>query len=655
VRTHKTFKYTASAVAVLAGCGLATSALANQSNLDLSADPANMVMPNVNYAGWNYSELDQINLDNVGDLSLAWTMQLGVLDAFEAPPLVIGDMMYTVSPADATGANIVLALDLTQDGKIVWEFRPDIPELDRTIQAACCGAQTRGMNYADGKLLYQTLDGQVFGLDAETGEALWRSIGADLSIAETLTGNALVVGDLYITGNAGGERGVRGKVQAFNIDTGNLQWVMYNMGPNNEVGIGPRFDPFYADDQGANPALDSWWGDSWRRGGGTVWGYFTYDVDSNMFHYSTGNCGPWNPDYRREWGVVELDEDNGLDTYRNNYCASRLARDATTGELIWAYNMTPQDQWDIDEPLTNPLVDIDIDGDGEDEQTSILAARNGYFYVWDRNTGEILNDPWQFAYVDFMDGVNLETGRPRYNPLDMMFTDVDDREAFLSDYGLTLEDAGAEFTDDQINDPEYAGTEIQWCPWIFARNWHNDAWSPQTELLYTSVIHGCGNLIAQEGEYVAGEGYLLVGFNVMGGQTYYNADGPIDYTGTLEANDPVAGEVAWEVEWPVGNNVPVHATAGCLVFQGGTDEGVMRAFNAETGEIVWTFRTGSEYWQTPVSYIGPDGRQYLAIIASAAAGDGQVNFDDAANDADRYARSGSTLQVFALPRSVAGE
>ncbi len=124
--------------------------------------------------------------------------------------------------------------------------------------------------------------------------------------------------DLYIIGNAGGEYGVRGKVQAFNINTGQTQWVMYNMGPNNEVGIGPRFEPFYADDQVANPALDSWWGDSWRRGGGTVWGYFTYDPDASTFYYSTGNCGPWNPDYRREWGVVDLDENGGLNSYLNN-------------------------------------------------------------------------------------------------------------------------------------------------------------------------------------------------------------------------------------------------------------------------------------------------------------------------------------------------
>ena len=212
--------------------------MANDDVAALMNDPANVVMPTINYSGWNYSTLDQITLDNVADLQVAWTWQVGILDSHEASPLVVGDTMYIVSPKP----NYVYALDLTTNGVIKWEFRPDM-NVEEATRQGCCGAQTRGLNYAEGKIFFNTLDGQVFGLDAATGEALWRTVGADSSIGETTVGNMLVVDDLFIAGNAGGERGVRGKVQAFDINTGNLQWVMYNMGPDNEVGIGPRFKP----------------------------------------------------------------------------------------------------------------------------------------------------------------------------------------------------------------------------------------------------------------------------------------------------------------------------------------------------------------------------------------------------------------------------
>jgi PQQ-dependent dehydrogenase (methanol/ethanol family) len=628
-----------------AGCGLASTASANDDVLALQ--DANVVQPSITYNGWNYSPFDQINLDNVANLSLAWTLQLGVLDQWEASPLVVGDMMFVVSPvnqSEGTGQapNTVLALDLNNDGAIVWEFRPDV---DREASLrACCGSQTRGLQYAEGKIFFVTMDGQAFGLDAETGEALWRSVGADVTISEHTAGNGIVVGDLYIIGNAGGEFGVRGKVTAFDIDTGRTQWVMYNMGPDNEVGIGPRFNPFYADDR--QGSLNTWWGDSWRHGGGTVWGYFTYDPDLDMLYYSTGNCGPWNPDYRREWGVVNLDENGGLIDYRNNWCASQLARDATSGELIWAYNMSPADMWDIDEPLITPLLDLDMNGNGTLAHTAVKAARNGYFYVWDRQSGQLLNQPWPFVAVTNMTGVDTETGRALYDISKWMFTNVEDRQRYLDPDGA--------FGADRIRDmrgAEYTGTEATWCPGLAARNWQNDAWSPQTGLLYTVTDTSCSTMLVVEGDYNT-ENYRNRQF--VGGNLYIDAEGnPLDYVAELQANDPVAGETRWSVRWSVGNNAPVMASAGGLVWEGASQVGELRAYNAATGEQVWAFRTGSSFSQSPISYIGPDGRQYIAIIASAS-NTGQVAFDNAADDADRYRRAGTTLFVFALPQSVAG-
>ena len=574
-------------------------------------------MPNANYAGWNYSPLDQINVDNVQTLTMAWTLQLGIQDSHEASPLVIGDTMYIVTPKP----NYVYALDLAREGVIKWEFRPEIPDLETTVRSACCGAQTRGLAYADGRVFFATLDGQVFALDAETGDVVWRAENATVRTGETVSGMPLVVNDKVIVGVAGGERGVRGHVTAYNIDTGRFRWRYYSMGPNNEVGIGPRFDPFYPDDRIPDPALDSWYGDSWRRGGGAVWGWFTFDPELNLFYYGTSNCGPWNPDYRREWGVVELDEDKGLTGYRNNYCSSILARDADSGDLIWAYNLTPQDQWDLDEPNANILVDLEIDG--RLRQALVRPARNGFFYVFDRATGEMLLEPWNFVYNDLIGGVNMETGRPRYDIGKMMFTDLEDRQKYV---------------------PDAEDIAVGWCPGIAARNWQNDAFSPRTGLVYTPTSNRCGRQRVVEGQYVPGDGYTL---RERGGR----APRPPgeEHVGELQANDPVAGETVWRIQWTSANNTPVMATGGDLLFQGGANEGVVRAFDARTGDIVWTFRTGSNFRNSPITYIGPDGRQYVAIIGSQRTGSPPVTADTEPDAPARFRRAGSALYVFALP------
>ncbi len=641
-------KVTASVLAIAVGCGMSSGALANDNVLALSAVPGNNLMPSISYNGWNYSTLDQINLANVTDLQVAWTWQIGILDQHEAPPLVIGDTMYIVSPKP----NYVYALDLTRDGVIKWEFRPDM-NVELATAQACCGAQTRGIHYAEGKLFYATLDGQVFGLDAGTGEALWRTVGVNISYGEAMASNGIVAGNLFIVGNQGGERGARGKVHAYDINTGNLQWTMYNMGPNNEVGIGPRFNPFYADDKAGS--LTTWYGDSWRRGGGTSWGYFTWNPDTNIFYYSTGNCGPWNPDYRRERGVVNLDERGGLIDYRNNWCASQLARDATTGELIWAYNMTPADMWDYDEPLITPLMDLTING--AMRSVAVKAARNGFFYVWDQLTGELVMQPWMHVYVSWATGVDMTTGRAAMAMDKWTFTNVEDRRRY------TQADPGRRADGTTVAD--YTGTEVDVCPSIAARNWQNDAYSPRTGLLYTPTAVGCRTQVVIEGTYTPGEGYTLQ----RGAGTAAIPRAYPDHTaanfgqlipageagagGYLQANDPAAGRNVWRLGWVIGNNAPVMATATDLLFQIGVNNGTFRALNAVNGDIVWEFRTGARGNATPITYLGPDGRQYVAYIASSAANNGAVAADTAADNANRYRRSGSTLYVFALPRSLA--
>jgi PQQ-dependent dehydrogenase (methanol/ethanol family) len=620
-----------SLIAIAVAGGVSSAAFANDDVLKLSKDPANVVMPSITYNGWNYSELNQINLTNVKNLQVAWTWQIGILDSHEASPLVIGDTMYVVSPKP----NYVYALDLKNEGVIKWEFRPTMDVALATAQT-CCGSQTRGLYFAEGKLFYATLDGQIIGLDAKSGEQLWHNVGADIVRGEGTAGNALVVHNLFIVGNEGGERGARGKVHAYDINTGKQAWTMYNMGPNNEVGIGPKFKPFYADDKMANPALDSWYGDSWKRGGGTSWGYFTWDPDSNIFYYSTGNCGPWNPDYRREWGKYETDANGALDKYKNNYCASQMARDATTGELIWAYNITPADPWDLDEPLITPLIDLDIGGTVR--KTAVKAARDGWFYVWDRATGQLLVEPWMHTYNDINLGVNMTTGRPKYDAAKWQFTNVEDRRKYTQSDPLAGKNAAG-----------YTGTEVEYCPGTAARNWENDAWSPQTKLLYTHSDNTCGVQRMIIGDYKPGEGYQLrqtvAGVNaVMRG-----LDGkPTTVSGQLNAQDPVGRKTVWSIPLNDTTRTPQMATAGGLLFKGVNDKGMFQAINAATGKVEWQFRTGSRFNDSPIAYLY-GGKQYIAVIASSAAANTAVGAAAPADDANRYRRSGTTMYVFKLP------
>ena len=636
---NRTWNVSASALALCAAAGVSGTSLANDDVIAKSKDPANVVMPSITYNGWNYSTLDQVTMANVKNLSMAWTWQVGILDSHEASPLVVGDTMYIVSPKP----NYVYALDLTKEGVMKWEFRPTMDVALATSQT-CCGAQTRGLYYAEGKIFYATLDGQVIGLDAKSGEQLWRTVGTDITRYEGMAGNALVAGKLFIGGNEGGEGGARGKVHAYNIDTGKNAWTMYNMGPNNEVGIGARFQKSYPYLAGANPALDSWYGDSWKRGGGTSGGYFTFDPELNLFYYSTGNCGPWNPDYRREWGNADVDANGGLKAWHNNFCASQMARDATTGELVWGYAITPQDAWDIDEPLITPLIDIEIGGTMR--KVAVKASRNGLFYVWDRATGKLVVEPWMHTFQDMIKKdaggayVNMTTGLPSYDMNKMMFTNLEDRRKYSQ-----ADDRGG------ANKPEnYTGTEVEYCPGTAARNWENDAYSPRTKLVYTHSDNNCRAQVMVTGEYKPGTGYTLV--RTAGGAAAVSKDIEGKATtlgGQLIANDFVGRKTAWSKPINDTSRTPQMATVTDLIFKGNNATGTFEAYNAATGATVWQFRTGSRFNQSPITYLGPDKKQYVAIISSSAAANTAVAANAAADNANRYRRSGTTLYVFKLP------
>jgi len=584
------------AVAVLAG----GSALANSDLLELQQDPSQWAITGGGYAGMNYSALDQINRDNVDQLQVAWTFQTGVLDVHEAQTLVVDDTMYIATPKP----NTIYALDLNDYGRIKWSYQANQPELQTAIQRACCGAQTRGFAYAEGMVLFNSLDGQVIALDAEDGTEVWNVQNGDLSVGETMSTAPLVAGNLVIVGVAGGEYGIQGHVTAYDLHTGEQAWRYYNTGPDDMMGITDRFQPFYAADQVEQPGLTTWYEDSWRRGGASIWGWFTYDPELNMFYYGTGNCAPWNPDYRRDPANAP-----GLDVYSNKYCAAAIARDATTGEMIWAYSITPQDMWDYDEPAVFMILDLEVEG--EMRQALVHQSRNGFFYAWDRVTGELLAEPWQWTTVNWAERIDMETGVPIYNPDQIAYT------------GHTNENV---------------------CP-ISAGPWEQQSYSPDTGLFYFTGHNSCfTTYTVVKGEYVPGQNY---GLYSSGG---FDRGSPM---GILYAADPITGEIAWQVETEsVRNNRPLLTTAGGLLIQG-TQLGDVKAFDSETGEELWNFRAGSSFRNSAMTYIGPDGRQYIAIIASSGPSTQQVAFDAPAGAEGRYSRAGSTLFVFALPEAVA--
>lgn len=626
---HMTALRVVAASMALAG-GLAGTALANDDVLRISRDPANVVMPSLTYNGWNYSALDQISIGNVKSLSLFWTAQIGILDSHETSPLVIGNTMYVVSP----NPNFIYAFDLVSEGVIKWEYRPTVGALSPAAKT-CCGAPPRGLYYAESKIFFGTADGHVIALDAASGQQMWSSVAGDSARGEGTAGTGLVIGKNFIVGTGGD--GNRGKVRAFDLNTGATAWTMFNMGPNTDVGIGAKFQKNYPYMSGANPALDSWYGESWMRGGGGALGFFTYDPDLNIFYYATGSCSPRNPDYRREMGKVDLDAAGHLNTFHNNFCDSQMARDATTGELVWAYNLMPQDMWGVDEPAVAPLIDIDIGGKAA--KAAVKAAGNGLFYVWDRATGRLAAEPWMHTFQDVIQGpgfVDMQTGLPAYDIKKIPFTTVDDRRRY------TPADPAAE-----RKPADYTGTEVVSCPGSGARKWENDAYSPRTKLVYAHTNNSCAATTVVAGEYKPGEGYSLVRrANVavprkdVGGQA-------TTVLSELKAFDPVNRKIAWSRPMGDDSRTPHLVTAGDLLFKGNSATGAVEGYDARTGEPVWSFRSGSGFAQSPISYMFK-GAQYVAVVASSAAVNTPLAVNAAADNAARFRRSGTALYVFCI-------
>jgi PQQ-dependent dehydrogenase (methanol/ethanol family) len=485
---------------------------------------------------------------------------------------------------------------------VKWRYDPK--PLSAAQGVACCDVVNRGASFADGAIFFNTLDNRTVAVDAETGKERWVTTLGDVNRGETITMAPLVVRDKVLVGNSGGELGVRGWVTALDVKSGEVVWRAYGTGPDADVRIGPRFKPFYAKDRGTDLGMKSWPGEAWKQGGATAWGWMSYDPALNLVYYGTSNPGPWNAEQRPG---------------NNQWSSGVFARDPDTGEAVWFYQMSPHDLWDYDSVNESILLDLPIGG--TTRRVMVRPERDGYVYVMDRATGEVLSaDP--FVHITSTKGIDLKLGKPIEN---------------------------------EEKHPSVGKVVREICPASpGGKDWQPSSYSFRTGLLYIPSNNLCMDYEAAEANYIAGTPYL--GANV---RMYA---GPGGHRGELIAWDPVARRKVWSIK----ENFPAWSgtvtTAGDVVFYG-TMEGWFKAVDARSGALLWQFKTGSGIIGQPITYRGPDGKQYVAILSGVGGwsgaivagnldprdGTGALGFVNAMKDLPEATTKGGMLYVFGLP------
>ena len=550
-----------------------------------SSEDKEWTTPNKNAAATRFSGLNDINAGNVKTLKVAWTFSTGVLRGHEGEPLVVGTTMYLQTPFP----NIVYALDLSKEGApIKWKYQPK--QDTAVIPIACCDTVARGVAYSNGKIFMNQLDTNTVALDAETGKELWKVKQGDYRQGQTITSAPMVIKDKVISGISGGEFGVRGFVTANDVNTGKQIWRMYSTGPEAEVGF--------------PGSVETWKGEEWKRGGGTTWGWYSYDPELDLFYYGTGNPGSWNPDQRPG---------------DNKYSMTIFARNPDTGKAAWAYQKTPHDAWDYDGINENVLTDLNIGG--QTRKVLVNFDRNGFAYVLDRKTGELLKaDP--FVFVNWAKSIDLKTGKPVENPEKRTSASMNTKDICPSAMG--------------------------------GKNQQPVSFSPKTGFFYVPTNNLCMDYEGVEVKYQAGQPYV--------GAIVVSKPGPGGNRGEFIAWDPVAGKKVWGIKENLSAWGGALATGGDIVFYG-TMEGWLKALDAKTGELLWKFKTPSGIIGNPMTYVGPDGKQYVAVLSGIGGWSGigvaaDMSLEDetaglgaigAFKDLANFSNQGGVLTVFALP------
>ena len=498
--------------------------------------------------GTRFSNLDQITSTNAAGLIEEFTHPTGSKASHQGQPLVVGKTMYIVTPFP----NRLIALDLDLPGQVRWTFDPHPNEYARGV--ACCDIVNRGAAYANGKIIYNVLDGTTVAVDSVTGRLVWRAVLANPATGETLTGAPIVIKDKVIVGNAGAELGIRGWVQALNVHTGKPVWKAYGTGPDADVLIGRGFHPFYAKDRGTDLGSTSWPGTMWRQGGATAWAWFTYDPDLNLLYYGTANPGVWNPDMRpgdNKWG------------------STIFARNPDTGQAVWAYQVTAHDGWDYDSMNESIVTSLEIGG--VMRKVIVHFDKNGFAYTLDAATGEVLIAN-KYGHVTWADHVDLATGAPAVNP---------------------------------AMEPHQGHVTKGICPSpLGAKDFEPSAYSPATKLFYIPSINFCDNLEPLKAQFIAGTPFM--------GAALKFAPAPGGFMGELIAWDAAKGTRVWSVQEPLPLYGGVLATAGNIVFYGTLDKW-FRAIDATTGKVLFQKQLECGIVGNPMTYLGPDGKQRVAV------------------------------------------
>ena len=532
------------------------------------------------YANTRYSPLDQVNTANVARLKIAWSFADSAPYGHEAAPLVVGNTMFLVTPFPDTA----YALDLSKPGApIKWRYEPNPQPI--AVGKACCDAVNRGPTYADGKLVFTLLDGEAVAVDANTGKPLWRTRLGEPANGMTITMSPLVVGKTVLVGNSGGEMGVRGQLAALSLDDGKLLWTAYSTGPDADVKIGADFKAPYAWLAGKDLGVSSWPADAWKHGGATVWGWISYDPDLNLIYYGTSNPSPRVPAQRpgdNLWG------------------SAIFARDPANGTAKWAFQFTPHDQWDYDGVNENVL--IDAPWGGQVRKLLVHLDRNGFGYTMDRTTGKLLVAA-PFGNLNWATGIDPATGRPILNP---------DKQAKVEQ---KVEDI---------------------CPThIGSKDWQPSAFSPRTGLIYADIFNICMDLTDHKVGYIAGTPY-----DGMDLQTH--AGGHTNKWGEFIAWNPLTGQRVWSIPETFMTMSGVLATGGDVVFYG-TADGWFRAVDARSGKVLWSQKLSSGIISQPMTYLGPDRRQYVAVVAGVGGVVSQVM-----GAKNGFPSRGGTLYVFSV-------
>lgn len=505
------------------------------------------------YNEQRYSPLTAINETTVNDLGLAWYIDLPDARGQEATPLVLDGIMYTTA-----AWSIVYSIDVIS-GEILWQYDPQV---DRSVAVkGCCGAVNRGVAYWEGDIFVGTLDGRLVSIDAETGIKNWEVITVDTSKAYTITGAPRVAdGKVYI-GNGGAEFGVRGYMTAYDAQTAKELWRFYTV-PG---------DPAKAQENPIHEkTIETWNGEWWKLGGGgTVWDSMAYDPELNLLYIGVGNGSPWNPNIRS----------NGEGD--NLFLSSIVALNADTGEYIWHYQTTPGDAWDY--TATQHMILADIEIEGAQRKVLMQAPKNGFFYVIDRVTGELISGK-NFVPVTWASHIDMDTGRPVINP-----------DAKYWETGEVV-----------VQSPAFLG----------GHNWHPMSFNPDTGLVY---------LPAQEMSfpYKADEQFVAKGMAANLGIDTGAARLPDDKDvidsvkaatkGHLLAWDPVAQKEVWRVQYPGPWNGGVLSTASNLVIHGSA-AGYLNIYRASDGKMLWEFPAQTGVVAPPVTY-AVNGEQYLTVMA----------------------------------------